>query len=76
MQIIKQKRTYWRVEPGSTALPYASLELTNDYDNDRKWTRGWHVRLRNAGTGTIISHCGVYPTKDAAATAATALLTR
>jgi len=75
MQIIKQKRTYWRVEPGSTALPYASLELTNDYDNDRKWTRGWHVRLRSPD-GRITGHGGVYPTSKSAATAAIALLTR
>jgi hypothetical protein len=75
MQIIKQKRTYWRVEPGSTARNYATLELTAAYNAHNEWQHGWHVRLRNSA-GTIISHCGVYPTKDAAATAATALLTR
>jgi|KBSMisStandDraft_5_1062788.scaffolds.fasta_scaffold213567_5 hypothetical protein len=75
MQIVKQKRNYWRVEPGSTEMPYATLELTSDYDTKHKWQHGWHVRLR-AFNGLVTGHGGVYPTKDAAATAAVALLTR
>ena len=75
MQIIKQKRNYWRIEPGTTAMPYATLELTSGYDNQDHWQYGWHVRLR-APDGAIVGWGGVYPTGKDAASAAIALLTR
>ena len=72
MQIIKQKRTYWRVEPGSTAVPYATLELTSAFA-DGNWQYGWHVRLRDPN-GIITSHEGVYARRETATAAAIAAL--
>jgi len=74
MQIVKQKRNYWRVEPGTTSQSYATLELMSDYDNNDCWQFGWHVRLRDRD-GAIIGWRGVYPTGKAAADAAIAHLT-
>jgi len=73
MLVVKHKRNYWIVEHGSTALPYATVELTSDYDAGGKWVRGWHVRLR-AANGQVTGKGGVHPTGDAAAIAASALL--
>ena len=74
MQIIKQKRTYWRVEPGSTDQPYATLELTSGFA-DGNWQYGWHVRLRSPD-GKVTGHGGVYATPKMASTVAIELLTR
>ncbi len=74
MQIIKQKRNHWRVEPDSTDQPYASLELRSAFDADKVWQYGWHVMVRDRD-GAIIGWRGVYPTGKAAADAAIAHLT-
>jgi len=74
MQIIKQKRNYWRVEPGNTSQPYATLEKTCDYDATGKWLGGWHVRLRDKN-GRITGKGKCHKTANIAAVEAIELLT-
>jgi hypothetical protein len=73
MQIIKQKRNHWRVEPDSTDQPYASLELRSAFDADKVWQYGWHVMVRDRD-GLVIGHGGVHATAKNAAAVAIALL--
>jgi len=72
MTIRKVTRGSWAVENGGPT--YATVKQMADYDNNGKWSYGWHVTIRGSTLGVVYRKGSSHLSRPAAIAEAIKLL--